>query len=259
MSDHLTDQSYWDKVWTNNNKGSRTLGIRATLRHWSMWKTRSMFSKLLSKTGLDEADVFEIGCAPGTKLLFLKELRPGYRLHGIDFAEEGVEIAKRRFEALGIDAEVFLGDVREFPVHQKYDLVVSHGLVEHFTDVEDIISHHKRFVKPGGYILITMPNYTHPIVRFFIKRFDPTALEVHNLETMNKDFLFEVLCNTGFKNVNVGWDGGPKLRSVAAKRDLPSRIYLLLSRIWNLLAGFLPRGVGWQSTIWGIGQLPHSS
>jgi len=254
-SNDLTNSEYWDRVWIQEKRKSR---ISMALRYQSTRKTRQMFLHLLNETKMDEADLFEIGCAPGTMLKLFKELKPNFRLHGIDYADEGIEITTRGFSSDGIDAKIHLGDVREFISQDRFDIVTSHGFIEHFEDVTEIVEQHKRLAKPGGYVLITIPNYSPVLVRHLIRRFDPQALKVHNLDIMHRDKLLKVMTDVGLEKVRVGWDGGPKLRSVASKRDFASHLYLFISHAWNVIAGYLPKGVGWQATIWGIGQLPDS-
>jgi hypothetical protein len=50
-------------------------------------------------------------------------------------------------------------DIRNLPYGREFDIVVSVGLIEHFPDAykPEAIDFHRRFLKPGGYAILTTP------------------------------------------------------------------------------------------------------
>jgi hypothetical protein len=60
-------------------------------------------------------------------------------------------------EEMSIDYEV--ADIRDLTYGREFDLVVSVGLIEHFPDEYKPVAFdfHRRFVKPGGYVIMTTP------------------------------------------------------------------------------------------------------
>jgi 2-polyprenyl-3-methyl-5-hydroxy-6-metoxy-1,4-benzoquinol methylase len=58
---------------------------------------------------------------------------------------------------MSIDYEV--ADIRDLTYGREFDLVVSVGLIEHFPDEYKPVAFdfHRRFVKPGGYVIMTTP------------------------------------------------------------------------------------------------------
>jgi hypothetical protein len=60
-------------------------------------------------------------------------------------------------EEMDIDFEV--ADIRELRYGREFDVVVSVGLLEHFPDEHkpDAVDFHRRFLKPGGYAILTTP------------------------------------------------------------------------------------------------------
>ena len=60
-------------------------------------------------------------------------------------------------EQMDIDFEV--ADIRDLRYGREFDVVVSIGLVEHFPDAHkpEAFEFHRRFLKPGGYAIITTP------------------------------------------------------------------------------------------------------
>jgi hypothetical protein len=60
-------------------------------------------------------------------------------------------------EQMNIDYEV--ADIRDLTYGREFDIVVSVGLIEHFPDEHKptAFEFHRRFVKPGGYVIMTTP------------------------------------------------------------------------------------------------------
>lgn len=55
--------------------------------------------------------------------------------------------------------EFVVSDIRDLSYGQEFDVVVSIGLLEHFPDAHkaECIEMHRRFLKPGGYVVMTTP------------------------------------------------------------------------------------------------------
>jgi hypothetical protein len=60
-------------------------------------------------------------------------------------------------EQMNMDFEV--EDIRNLKYGREFDIVVSIGLIEHFPDEHKALAFefHRRFVKPGGYVIMTTP------------------------------------------------------------------------------------------------------
>ena len=58
-----------------------------------------------------------------------------------------------------MDIEFEVEDIRNLKYGREFDIVVSIGLIEHFPDEHKGLAFefHRRFVKPGGYVIITTP------------------------------------------------------------------------------------------------------
>lgn len=52
-----------------------------------------------------------------------------------------------------------MSDIRLLPFGKEFDLVLSVGLLEHFPDEmkPEVADWHRRFLKPGGYAVMTTP------------------------------------------------------------------------------------------------------
>ena len=78
-----------------------------------------------------------------------------YPFLGVDAATGHQRVWYR--EQMDIDFEV--EDIRALKYGKEFDIVVSIGLVEHFPDSHkaEAFESHRRFVKPGGYVIFTTP------------------------------------------------------------------------------------------------------
>jgi len=159
-----------------------------------------MMENLLNNLDMENSRILELGAATGflTRFLIAK-----YNCSGvlIDKNEESYHayLKSCRDTDLGDSIEYYVEDVFKFKSKEKYDVVCSFGLIEHFYDKEDIMNVHKKFVKPGGIIMILVPLDT-PLTRVFY--------EVHRelnpgyRELLNKEEFCEILVQSGLKIID---------------------------------------------------------
>ena len=245
--DELTTADSWNALWRDRSQP----GSRSRLRSQGAW--RELLRQLLEPAG-DEAEVLELGCAPGAMIEQLHALRPDHHYRGIDIAEDALVATRERLESQGITASLAVGDIRDAVVPHA-DLVVSFGLAEHFADPSDALRYHRRFVKPGGHVALTVPNYAHPVVVKAMRWFSPETLATHNLAIMSQGALSQALTDAGFVNVRVGESGGALLPNSRPRPGIVGRAYRFVARAWNLTTTALPEGRPWSSSIWAIGQV----
>jgi 2-polyprenyl-3-methyl-5-hydroxy-6-metoxy-1,4-benzoquinol methylase len=245
----LTNSNYWEEVWAARPQDEGNL---AQLHRLSQWKYDRMIRRMLD-TVSPQAEILELGCAPGTMLQRIHRLRPQLRLNGIDYAEEGCRTTAAMLKGLGLPPHVYHGDVRTIELPPKFDLVTSFGLIEHFDDPANIVRCHARFCRPGGTVAIALPNFTSPLVRYFADRFCPDNLAIHNLNIMNPKALKSAMQEAGLKDIRVGGDGGNRMHVLISRHDLTSRAYAVAGRIWNAGSILVPPQIGWHSHLWAIG------
>jgi 2-polyprenyl-3-methyl-5-hydroxy-6-metoxy-1,4-benzoquinol methylase len=58
-----------------------------------------------------------------------------------------------------MDIDFDVADIRDLKYGKEFDIVISVGLVEHFPDEYKpmVMDFHRRFLKPGGYAILTTP------------------------------------------------------------------------------------------------------
>ncbi|SRR6266480_1786539 len=170
-----TTVEHWDAAWQ--------AGIRLRLPSGLEIGTRNIMW-LLRKYVRPGMQVLEIGFAPG-KMLSWTGAVLGAQVSGLDYSEIGIAAARRLFEHIGLKGDLRYEDMFDTTFKSgSFDLVCSFGLIEHFDDPREIVRRHAVLAKPGGVVLITVPNYGGIYGR--IQRyFDPESLDIHNLDIMN--------------------------------------------------------------------------
>lgn len=201
--DRLTEQSYWNNVYTETTlqpKIAKTLpektSVKGFLKHHldQYWRDYSdyqewdvLYDAHLPKTkGLK---IIEIGSAPGTNLVRLHQTF-GYEPYGVEYAEAGAALNRQVFSQHGLNpnnviradffSESFLAQYEG-----TFDLVISRGFIEHFTDMAPVIDAHLRLLKPGGKLIITIPKLTG-VPNLLFRLFNPAVIPMHNLQIMNR-------------------------------------------------------------------------
>jgi methyltransferase family protein len=94
------------------------------------------------------------------------------------------------------DSQLFNADFFEFVPAKKYDLVLSGGFAEHFDDYESVVTRHAEWTKPGGLVVIIVPNLTH-IHRLLCGLFAPEVLRVHRFALMRRSVMRQTLEKAG--------------------------------------------------------------
>jgi SAM-dependent methyltransferase len=166
--------------------GPRWLNRFAAYDDYLLWE--SLFPRLLPD--LSGAKVLEVGSAPG-KFLVKFSQRYGCVPYGVEYSEAGAQSNRTLLAANGYDPDnVICADFFSEQFLNSYagtfDLVISRGFIEHFTDVSAVIDRHASLLAPSGTLVISIPNLrglNYALVRLF----HPQVIAIHNLTIMQKD------------------------------------------------------------------------
>ncbi|PCJ22154.1 MAG: methyltransferase type 12 [Gammaproteobacteria bacterium] len=139
--------------------------------------------------------MLEIGCASGA--FMHKMANEGWDVEGIEFSEAAAESARQ----LGYN--VFAGAVECAPEPLvKYDLIVGWMVIEHLHDPIKALKKMRSWVKPGGQLVISVPNAGSIEFRVFKRNW--YALQVPNhLYHFDTETLTEVLRKSGWRTQKI--------------------------------------------------------
>ncbi|HEY4193913.1 MAG TPA: methyltransferase domain-containing protein [Mucilaginibacter sp.] len=191
MSNELTDKAFWANYWESKKDVAFAVPADYT------------FHKLLKQI-IDNnktSTAIELGGFPGYYAIFLHKYF-GLKTTLFDFyvhqpVLKEVLTANQLTEK---DIKVIEGDLFNYQSNEQYDLVLSCGLIEHFNDTKDIIARHLSFLKPGGILFITLPNFTG-MNGWVQRKYDMGNYEKHNISSMNPKLLADYCKQLGLKNV----------------------------------------------------------
>ena len=101
------------------------------------------------------AKLLEIGCGMGTDLI--QFVRRDFDVTGIDLTEEGINLAKKRFELYGLPGELKVDDAETLSYsNESFDVVYSFGVLHHTPDTQKSIDEVHRVLKPDGLAVIML-------------------------------------------------------------------------------------------------------
>jgi len=157
----------WDRLWKRDLLAWVKPRSREELQnrqHYVEWVTQLMAG--INLRGLSSA---ELGC--GTGLVS----RGLYDRHGfssgllVDFSAEAIKLATHNARDRNI--RVVHADLLTWETEQRFDLVFSIGLIEHFLGdaLEAVVRKHASLLNPGGHVLVIVPrrSFFWPLLKLF--------------------------------------------------------------------------------------------
>lgn len=218
----LTQQSYWNQVWqADGERGIPPVDARS--RTYNDY----VFHEILLDRYLPRSagrKIVEIGSAPGTVVVQLAR-RFGYVPYGVEYTAAGAALNRTVFAENGIDPEnVIEADFfsEEFLARWRaeFDVVISRGFIEHFTEVADVVGRHTALLRPGGDLVIMIPRFCG-LYGAWKRRVDPEDLARHNLDIMEKDNFARAFEGHGLTPLYCGYVGGLSVKRFALPGDSP--------------------------------------
>ena len=222
----LTSSKFWEDYWTG--KADKGKPFKFSLL---MQEVLEVFNNDLPAD--PSLSILEIGGAPGNYLLYLK-IRFGYQVYSLDYSAVGNEQTKATFDNAGESVTLFERDLyKDLSDLPKFDIVYSLGFIEHFDDPTDTIQRHLDLLKPGGILLLGIPNLTG-IYHIFLKRLSPSHDKTHNLQFMNLENWRGFEQKFGLKKIFREYIGGFE-PLVMKKLDEPNFINYILNFFVKIL------------------------
>ncbi|NEU10328.1 methyltransferase domain-containing protein [Flavihumibacter sp. R14] len=224
MSNLLTDRSFWTRYW--ESKSDLAFQVpRDYLFHQQL-------EDIVRRENIQAA--IELGGFPGYYTIFLKKYF-GVESTLFDYFVHP-EILHSVLDKNGLsekDISIIESDLFEYEPEKQYDLVLSCGLIEHFEDTRDIIARHLRFLKPGGTLFITLPNF-RSVNGWVQKTFDKENYLKHNINCMDPVLLEGILKDLNLEVRKAGYWGRYSVW-LENKKEKSALVKAFIKTIW--LAG----------------------
>ena len=150
----------WDKVWLKESILKQLNFLRKMI--YLYLEVTGLLSKFINKysKNKEKFSFLELGCGGSSYLPYLAVKYKNLQLFGIDKSEMGCKLAKIGIDGKFTSANIVIGDFFKSPLRpEKFDIVFSLGLLEHFDEPEKIIKKHVDLLKPGGLLICVVPNF----------------------------------------------------------------------------------------------------
>lgn len=108
-----------------------------------------------------KAKILDVGCGPGEMIVDL--IKADRELHGIDIAQEMIDIANNRLakqlKGRKNKIELSVGDIENLNYPAGYfDLVICSGIVEYLEGDENWLREVSKVLVPNGYVIVNVTN-----------------------------------------------------------------------------------------------------
>lgn len=142
-----------------------------------------------------EGRLLDVGCGSGAFLDTMAAL--GWRTHGVDAVPAAAQSAARK----GHTVRVGGADALEFP-DASFDLVYMSHVLEHVFSPRRALAEALRVLKPGGSLMLAVPNYGSIQARLFGRYWAALDLPRH-LYQFNRPTLERYLREAGFEGLHI--------------------------------------------------------
>ena len=234
----LTDKSRW-----RYSQGSSTLSDIEEIKSRDEWLS---VAKSFLPNG--DLDYIELGCAPGQYTAAISD-EMEWRVSGIDYSDDA-DLFLDTMALFNKESRLYQIDMFEEKIIEKFDIVTSFGLIEHFrgSKLDAVLALHDEYLRRGGYLVICVTNFTG-VQYLWHYVFDRPDLDRHNIDVMQpaiftwyRDMGYEVLFNDYVGVVRL-WGNSGWLRwrfigkAVAGLAVFTSKLALLLDKLGITLRG----------------------
>ncbi len=162
--------------------------------------------KLISQETNEPIKVLEIGCSKGDTLLEIKEKYPNSEVYGVELDDVAAKMAENFCDVICANVEN-----EDLPYkEEEFDYIILADVLEHLHDPQKALMYLRRFIKPDGAILASIPNVQHiSVISELLKgnfTYTPVGLLDHthiHLFTLNEIIRMFAACN--FKMEGVGF------------------------------------------------------
>lgn len=123
-------------------------------QHVEDFKRLDFIVSQTSKYNKATSKVLDIGCGNGNISLALGSL--GFNVRGIDVDATSIQTATNTNTFANVAFEV--ADANKFTITDEYDVVICSEVLEHLTHPQELVQSAYRILKPGGIMIVTVPN-----------------------------------------------------------------------------------------------------
>jgi 2-polyprenyl-3-methyl-5-hydroxy-6-metoxy-1,4-benzoquinol methylase len=172
----LTKIEYWDQGYVARHEAAELTFD---------WRNHvdCLIAGKIEGIGLEGKRVLEVGAGDSMWLPYLAKKYPGAHFAGVDFSHAGCRRLADRVAAAHTPLTIDIHNEDMFAaqsvLHGAFDVVLSFGVVEHFTDLPAALLAKRRYLADQGRMFTLIPNMAGSIGSL-TKRFNRQVFDMHN-------------------------------------------------------------------------------
>lgn len=195
--DKLSTREYWDTVL----EGANLPRINSP-KDYNYYVTMKFVDSVLKNA--NKKTFLEIGAGSSGWLPYFAQ-KYGYKVSGLDYSEIGCKIAEKNLKLLDIKYdEIICEDIFKWKSDQKFDVIFTYGVVEHFEHPEDIIKICYDHLNQDGIIITLVPNILG-LIGILSRIFVLDIYKMHKV--ISCETLSQIHLNAGFKEIKTNYVG----------------------------------------------------
>lgn len=147
---------YGDVLGYDSETVTRQIAVRVARTRGEAFAT--MINEVV---GLEEKRLLDIGCGWGE--LVLSSLALGADAEGIEPDDDEVAISRLLLASYGFAPTIYhgVGEQLSF-ADAEFDVVTCQHVLEHVRDIGQVVAEMVRVTRPGGHLVVSVPNYLFP-------------------------------------------------------------------------------------------------
>jgi 2-polyprenyl-3-methyl-5-hydroxy-6-metoxy-1,4-benzoquinol methylase len=213
VSDGVTTKEYWDKYWGPGQAKYPSYDKSRGLFHSYALLLAECIARTAVTLGRAPRTLVDCGCGEGLILRFVREQQPQLEVTGIDYSD-AIDKARAMGMELGYNFKLIRGDL--FEVCRPggagpFDILISLGLIEHFTEPEKLLRQMTEIVAPGGCVITVVPNFDG-LFNAFWKLYDSANYGFH--VPISRSRLLEIHQQLGLQSAELFTMGTPTLPGI---------------------------------------------
>jgi 2-polyprenyl-3-methyl-5-hydroxy-6-metoxy-1,4-benzoquinol methylase len=200
------ESAEFTKLMSANNKEvfEQMYSSTQMLGHYLVEDRLDFYNKVAGKVSsyfhgnVEKSSCLDVGCGTGHLLVAMRHKGFLGQLVGIDTAEA----AKKRVLEHGVNLEFYAGYLSDYGWKSKFDLILCTEVLEHCDYPEDIIKEMIQVAKPGGVIVITVPDGRKDTWEGHVHFWSPESFKIF-INSFGMRSEFDYFDNTNFCAINI--------------------------------------------------------
>jgi SAM-dependent methyltransferase len=225
----LTTVESWEQGYINRREST---ALALGWRHY----TNVLIARRIETIDLHGKRILEIGAGDSQWLPYLAQRHLTSQFAGLDYSISGCERLAARLSNIStpMPVEVHHQDMfaARSPLHGQFDLVLSFGVIEHFSDLSGALTAKRRYLRQGGFLFSLIPNMAGSLGTIS-KVLDRATYDMHfphDWETFSEGHL-----RAGLRVISGGYLGSTNfgVLSSSIRRDEGAiwHLYVFLTRL----------------------------